>query len=157
MCPVESPAGADGPAARVRSASLNGRMRVRFSRAAACRLVGLEPSELARWERTASREIGLRLPASLAFPDLVALSALRAVFNRVGKRAGAFTTGLAQLFTALAERTDIERLDDHVALIGHDFARLARLRSGHVCCAGDDFIVVPLRTILADLRDQVFS
>ncbi len=132
-------------------------MRVRFSRAAACRLVGLAPTELARWERAARREIGLRLPASLACSDLVALSVLRAVFTRVGKRAGAFTTGLAQLFTALAERTDIERLDDHVALIGRDFARLARLRSGHVCCAGDDFIVVPLHAILADLRDQVFS
>jgi hypothetical protein len=44
-----------------------------------------------------------------------------------------------------------------VALVGHDFARLAELRTGRVHCFGDGFIVVPLGAILADLRDQVFS
>jgi hypothetical protein len=44
-----------------------------------------------------------------------------------------------------------------VALIGRDFARLAGIRGDHVRCVGDDFIVVPLRPILAALRDRVFS
>jgi hypothetical protein len=133
------------------------RAGVRFSRVAACRLVELAPSELARWEWAAQRETGLRLPASLAFHDVIALAVLAEISRRVGARAGAFTMGLAQLFAALAERTCIERLDGHVALVGQDFARLAELRTDHVRCVGDDFIAVPLDAILADLRDQVFS
>jgi hypothetical protein len=144
MCPVESPAGAD-------------RAPPRFSRGAACRIVGLAPSDLARWEDAAGREAGLRLPASLSFADLVALAVLREVSRQVGARLDDFAVGLAELFTALAERTDVGRLNDHVALVGCHYARLAPLPSDHVRCVGDGFIVVPLCAVLRDLHDQACS
>jgi hypothetical protein len=143
MCPVESPPGVERPA-------LAG-----LSRTAACRLIGVSPSALGRWERSVAS--GVSLPASLAFADLLALAVLRELTARLGAGADDFSAGVAQLFAVLAARADLERLDDYVALIGHDFARLAELRSDHVRCVGDDFIVVALHPILASFRDQVFA
>ena len=128
----------------------------RYSRAAASRIVGLAPTALARWERAAAREIGLRLPASLAFPDVLALGVLREVSARLGARVDGFTAGLGQLFATLDAIRDIERLDGLVALVGQDFARLTQVQRDHVSCVGDAFVVVPLRPILVGLRDLVF-
>jgi hypothetical protein len=125
-----------------------------FTPAAACEILGLSAGELERWDRAYA---ALRLAASLTFADLVALAAVAEASRRLGDGAGAFTLGLCRLFVAMAEQADVERLDEHVALVGRDFARIARLRDDHIRCAGDGFIVVPLAPILADLRDQVFS
>ncbi len=92
---------------------------------------------------------------ALAFANVLAIAVVREA-SRDG-RAGAFTLGLGQLFQILAARPDVEHLDDYAALIGRDFARLAQLRGVHVLCKREDFVVIPLRPILADLRDQVFS
>ncbi len=127
-----------------------------FSRADACTVVGLTCADFDQWERALSAEAGVQLTPTLAFADLLALAILRAVIERLGWRAGAFTLGVGQLFQGLGTRPDLERLDDYAALVGRDFARLAELRSDHVRCSGDEFVVVPLGPILARLRDQVF-
>ena len=143
MSPAASPAGAEPTDAAVA-----------FSPEAACEILGLSAGELARWDRAFA---ALRLAASLTFSELVALAVIGEASRRLEARAGAFTLGLCRLFVTLAERTDVERLGEHVALVGRDFARLARLKDDHIRCAGDDFIVVPLAPILADLRDQAFA
>ena len=147
MSPAASPAGAEPTDAA-------GAAAVAFSPEAACEILGLSAGELARWDRAFA---ALRLAASLTFSELVALAVIGEASRRLEARAGAFTLGLCRLFVTLAEQADIERLGEHVALVGRDFARLARLKDDHIRCAGDDFIVVPLAPILADLRDQAFA
>jgi hypothetical protein len=149
MCPAGSPAGAERAA---RPSSPAGKPRG-FTPAAACEILGLTAGELNRWDRAGA---ALRLAESLTFADLLALAVLAEASRRLGAGVEDFALGLCRLFVALAERTDLERLDDHVALVGRDFARVARLKGAHIRCAGDAFIVVPLGPILADLRDQVF-
>jgi hypothetical protein len=121
--------------------------------AAVCQILGLPPDELDRW---AKANAALQLAGSLTFADLLALAVMAEASRRLGAGVEDYALGLCRLFVALAERTDLERLDDHVALVGRDFARVAQLRGDHIRCAGDGFIVVPLAPILADLRDRVF-
>ena len=147
MCPAASPAGAEAP----RAGAAPG---VRFTREAACEILGLAAHELDRWDRALA---ALRLAPSLTFADLVALAVVAEASRRLGAAAGDHTLGLCRLFEALAEPADAERLGEHVALVGRDFARVARAKDDHIRCAGDGFIVVPLAPILADLRDQVFA
>jgi hypothetical protein len=113
--------------------------------------------ELERWEHAIEAETGRRLAASLTFADFIGLAILREASWRLGARVRDFNLGFGQLFEILGARADIESLDDFAALVGRDFARLAKLRKIHLRCVQDDFVVVPLRPILADLRDQVFS
>ena len=152
MCPAGSPAGAEP--ARERPASAAAAPAARFTPASACDILGLEAGELEQWERASA---ALRLAASLTFADLLALAVVAEAARRLGDGVGAFGLGLRRLFTTLADRTDLERLDDHVALVGRDFAQVACLKGDHVRCAGDGFIVVPLGPILADFRDRAFS
>jgi len=147
MSPAASPVGAEPPR-RAAAASI-----ARFTPGAACEIVGLTPGELERWNRACA---ALRLAASLTFADLLALAVVAAASRRLGAGAGDFSLGLCRLFEAMAAQADTDRLDEHVALVGRDFARVARLRDDHIRCAGGAFIVVPLAPILADLRDQVF-
>ena len=148
MYPAGSPVGAKPPRAD------GGGPGVTFSPEAACGILGLPTAELDRWNRALA---ALRLAASLTFSDLVALAVVAEASRRLGAGADAFALGLCRLFVAIADEADVERLDEHVALVGRDFARIARLKDDHIRCAGDGFIVVPLAPILADLRDQVFA
>ena len=122
--------------------------------AAASEIVGLTPAELDRWDKAIA---ALRLAPSLTFADLLALAVVADASHRLGERARDFELGLCRLFVAMADRADLERLDDHVALVGRDFARVARLKGDHISCAGDGFLVIPLGPILAGLRDRVFA
>ncbi|HEX3405629.1 MAG TPA: hypothetical protein VHS81_00195 [Caulobacteraceae bacterium] len=110
-------------------------------------------AELERWDRAFA---ALRLAASLTFADLVALAVVAEACRRLGPGTADFSLGLCRLFEAMSETSNVEQLDAHVALVGRDFARVARLKDDHIRCAGDGFIVVPLAPILAGLRDQVF-
>jgi hypothetical protein len=147
MSPAASPVGAEPPR-RAAAARL-----ARFTPAAASEILGLSPGELDRWDRACAE---LRLAASLTFPDLLALAVVAEASRRLGAGAGDFSLGLCRLFEAMAAQADVERLDEHVALVGRDFARLARARDDHIRCTGDGFIVVALAPILAGLRGQVF-
>jgi hypothetical protein len=149
MCPAGSPAGAERAAPSDAAAT----EATGFTPAAACEILGLTAGELDRWDRAGA---ALRLAESVTFADLLALAVMAEASRRLGAGVEDFALGLCRLFVALAERTDLERLDDHVALVGRDFARVARLKGDHISCTGDAFIVVPLGPILADLRDQVF-
>jgi hypothetical protein len=116
-------------------------------------MLGLPPAELDRWERA---NAALRLAASLTFADLLALAVVAQASRHLGARVGAYTLGLCRLFVAMTDAGDLEHLDDHVALVGRDFARIARLKGDHIRCAGDGFVVVPLGSILDDLRGRRF-
>jgi hypothetical protein len=107
--------------------------------------------ELARCRRA------LELAPSLSFAEIVALAIVGDASHRLGAGVERFELGLARLFTALAAHDCLDRLDDHVALVGRDFACLAQIKVDHIRCADDGFIVVPLGPILAELRDRVFS
>jgi hypothetical protein len=150
MCPVASLAGADAapPPSRRFESSLS-----TFARADAARIVGVAPARLTDWERSLWARADLDLGPSLTLADLVALSVLAIAARHLGE----FTPGFAGLFQALRDRPDIERLDDHVALVGRDLACIVELGRNRVRCAGDDFLVIPLAPILTGLRDQVFA
>jgi len=145
MCPAALPVGAEPERRRAEAG---------FAPATACEIVGLTPAELERWGKAIA---ALRLAPSLTFADLLALAVVAEASHRLGARARDFELGLCRLFVAMADQSDLERLDDHVALVGRDFARVARLRGDHISCAGDGFLVIPLGPILAGLRDRVFS
>jgi hypothetical protein len=147
MCPAASPAGAEASRAGATPGA-------RFTREAACEILGLEPHELHSWDRASA---ALRLATSLTFADLLALAVVAEASRRLGAATSDYGLGLCRLFVALAEPADAERLDEHVALVGRDFARLARAKDDHIRCAGDGFIVVPLGPILAGLRDRAFA
>ena len=149
MCPAALPVGAE-PERRPAEPGLG----PGFAPAAACEIVGLSPAELERWGKATA---ALRLAPSLTFAELLALAVVAEASRRLGAGARDFELGLCRLFVAMAERADLERLDDHVALVGRDFARVARLRGDHISCAGDGFLVIPLGPILAGLRDRVFA
>jgi len=157
MSPAVSPAGADRIAESAGSSAETAPEPLRFSRAAARQIVGVSESQLELWEQAAWQETGRRPAVAFTFADLLALAILREVSRRLGRRAGGFSAGLGQLFLALAEKDDVERIDDLVALVGPHFARLAKVRSQHIRCEDETFVVVPLGPILADFRDQVFS
>jgi hypothetical protein len=156
MCPAVSPAGAD-PGTPSRRSEPATEPSPSFTRAAAASIVGLAPSELSGWERSLRAQAGFDLGSTLNLADLVALAAMGVAAWRLGGRFEEFAHGLAQLFQALRDLADVERLDDHVAIVGRDFARIAELRGDHVRCAGDAFLVIPLAPILASFRDQVFA
>lgn len=149
MCTAASPVGADAEGRGADPVLGPG-----IAPAAACEIVGLTPAELERWGKATA---ALRLAPSLTFADLLALAVVAEASRRLHAGAGDFELGLRRLFVAMAERADLERLDDHVALVGRDFARVARLRGDHISCAGDGFLVIPLGPILAALRDRVFA
>lgn len=123
----------------------------------ACRLVGLTPAQLARLERAVSDATGWRPSQSLTFADLVALAVVREVLHQLAGRIDEVTVGLAELFVALASRRDVERLSDHVAVVGRAFARLVAMPNDEPESIEGAVVVIPLRPILAAFRDQVFS
>jgi hypothetical protein len=127
-----------------------------FSRAIACEITGIEPGDLERWERSLSSETGLQLADVLSFSDLVSLAVLRVAHRNLGPSAWEFSLGFGQVFGALRAMPNVETLDAYAAVIGRDFARLATMRTDHLTCTHDDFVVIPLRPILADFRGQAF-
>lgn len=145
MCPAALPVGAEPERRRAEPG---------FAPAVACEIVGLSPAELERWRKATT---ALRLAPSLTFADLLALAVVAEASRRLGARADDFELGLCRLFVAMADRPDQERLDDQVALVGRDFARVAQLKGDHISCAGDGFLVIPLGPILGALRDRVFA
>ena len=158
MCPAASPAGVDPappvlgfdePATQPSSPA--------FSRTAAARIVGLSRWKLYRWERSLHAEAGLDFGPSLTTSDLVALAVLCTIDRCLGGSVDEFTLGLARLFEALRDRPDVGRLDGYAALVGRDYARIAELRDDRLRCSGDDFLIIPLRPILAGFRDQAFA
>ncbi len=90
------------------------------------------------------------------FSQVFALAARREAVRRLGSLACDFGLGLELIAHALGDAADVERLERCTLLVGRDYARLAEVRSDHLSCKTGDFVVVPLRPILATLRDQVF-
>ena len=156
MCPAASPAGADRLPAPSQGEAATQPSSPALSRPAAAGIVGISLLELRRWERLLS-VAGFKLGVEIGTADLVSLAVMRVAVRRLGGRADPFALGFGQLFQALRRRADVERLHDHAALVGRDFARIVELGAGRVCCAGDDFLVIPLREILGDLRDRAFA
>ncbi len=154
MCPAALPVGAEAFAIAAEPAAPAGADG--FSRMAACRIVGIAPSALARLETALAAEADHRLPARLAFSDLLALAVAREIAGRLGPGAAAYTVGLRDLLLLLAARPELDLLDPFVALVGRDFARLTDLPPDHLRAANHGFVVVPLAPILSELRDLVF-
>jgi hypothetical protein len=127
-----------------------------FPREAACRIVGLTPATLEAWAGQAQKA-GVAPPITFGVGGLVALMVLRDLADRLGPETETFTSGLAQLFQLLAPRTDARWLASQTALIGRDFARLCELRTAHIRCDGGQFLAQPLRPLVAELQDRVFS
>jgi hypothetical protein len=146
MFPAELPAGADTAAASREAA---------FSATTAARLAGLGRSALRRWEEVLRHEADFGLGERLSLADVVALAALGVTARCLGAGAEDYAAGHARLFEALRNRADVERLDAFAALVGRDSARIAE-RYDEARCAAEDILVIPLRPILAGLRDQVF-
>jgi hypothetical protein len=88
--------------------------------------------------------------------DMIALGVTREMAQRLGPRLDDYAPGLKQLVPALAARPDLERADDLSAVIGHRFAFLWRVDACDVPCQARDMVIVPLRPLLRELRDQVF-
>jgi hypothetical protein len=128
-----------------------------FSRDLACDIAGVTPAEVERWEQAFGLQFGAQRDGSLSLRDVLGLCVLRELASRLGARLWAFGPGFAQLLNALAQADEPDRLDDHVAIVGPDYARLCQARADHLRCAGDGFLTVSLGPLLADLRDQVFS
>ena len=150
MCPVASPVGPER-AAPASDAD------VRFSRPAVCRILGVAPSWLERLAQMLAEEARHPLAASLTFPELLSIFVVSQVWGRLGGRAETFAVGFGQAFAKLSACNDPETLGDQTLVVGPDFARLAKLRSDHVSCAGDEFVIVELRPILQVLRDLAFA
>jgi len=127
-----------------------------FTRQAAAEIVRLTPSNLRRWENLLLLQAGFDLGPTLDFADLVGLAVLSATVRCLGAEADGYATGLAQLFEALRDRRDVERLDGYAALVGRDSARLVTHVDTEPCAAAD-ILIIPLRPILADFRGQVFA
>jgi hypothetical protein len=132
------------------------RTEILFSREQASNLVGLSRAELEAWERTFVGD-GHAWPARFGLADLIALSVLREMSQRLGSRTEAFAVGLDQLFRLLSQRSSADGLSTQTALVGRDFGRLLELRSTHVQCSDDEFVLTPLRPIIENLKDKVFS
>lgn len=126
-----------------------------FSREEACAIVGIPMSTLVEWER---KGCGSRGPDDrpFALSDLLALAVTREMARCLGPRFNDFAFRVRQLFQAFAARTNMERADDLSAVIGPHFAFLWKIREGDDRCRERDIVVVPLRPLLSELKDQVF-
>ncbi len=127
-----------------------------FPSEAACRIVGLAPATLEAWAGQALRA-GVSPPITFGVGGLVALMVLRDLADRLGPETETFTPGLVQLFQLLAPLTDAGWLSAQTAVIGRDFARLCELRTAHIRCDDGQFLAQPLRPLIAELQDRVFS
>jgi hypothetical protein len=127
----------------------------RFSPDDACAIVAIPASTLLAWRQGAAPDCDDRDGRPFALSDLVALAVTRELAGRVGPRLGDFASGVAQVFCTLAANYDLERADDLSAVIGRDFGFLWPIRhpGQH---QERDIVVVPLRPLLRELRDQVF-
>jgi hypothetical protein len=125
---------------------------IQFSKSEACRIAGLPPATLAAWALLAA-PFGFELHASFGIGGLVAFSVLR----KLAERRSIYAAGITQVFEVLMPCRDEGWLAARTAIVGPDFARLCELRTVHVRCNGDQFVVLPLRLIVSDLRDKVFS
>jgi hypothetical protein len=141
---------------RAHSAPAAERPAQRFSRGDACRIVGIPISTLLDWERYTAPRTDAPNELPYTFSDLLALAVTREMAGQLGPALDDFAFGVGQLFDLLAAQPSIDRLDDHSAVIGRDFARLGKVRDNHVSCGTADFVVVPFRPVLSDFRDQVF-
>jgi len=128
----------------------------RFSRESACAILGIPVSAPAEWEARGAQAWDDRPDGRFAMSDVIALAVSREMARRLGPRLSDFAPGVKQLFQVLAARSDVERADDLSAVIGHQFAYLWQV-DGTTRCDARDIVVVPLRPILRELRDQVFS
>jgi hypothetical protein len=128
----------------------------RFSRENACAILGVPPSALSEWEARGAPACDDRPDGRLTLSDLIALAVTREIARRLGPRLDDFAPGVKQLFPALAARADVERADDLSAVIGRQFAFVWRVPDGDIRCDAQDVVVVPLRPLLRELRDQVF-
>jgi hypothetical protein len=81
---------------------------------------------------------------------------MREMERRIDSRIDEFACGLRQLSRALAAITDVERTDHLCAVIGPRFGFLWQLPDGDTRHRERDTVVVPLRPLLAELRDLVF-
>jgi hypothetical protein len=131
-------------------------MPASFSREEACAIVGIPVSTLIEWERQGCRNWGPGDDRPFALSDLLALAVIREMARCLGPRLNDFAFGVGQLFQALAARTDMERADDLSAVIGPHFAFLWKIHEGDDRSRERDMVVVPLRPLLADFRNQVF-
>jgi hypothetical protein len=138
------------------AASRGDHVPLAFSREAACRIVGLSRATLETWAGQA-RRAGASPPIRFGVGGLVALMVLRDLAGRLGPEREAFTPGIVQLFQLLAPHTDARWLSAQTAVIGRDFARLCELRTGHIRCDDGQFLAQPLRPLVAELQDRVFS
>lgn len=127
-----------------------------FSREDASRIVGVPISAFLDWERFAAPRTDVASEPAFTFSDLLAFAVTREMADQLGPAVGDYAFGVGQLFDLLAAQPNVDRLDDHSAVIGRGFARLGKVRDKHVSCATRDFVIVPLRPLLADFRDQVF-
>jgi hypothetical protein len=141
--PVSAPAAPDSAA-------------IRFSRETACRIAGLPLSGLKAWERQGAEPSVVRV-ASFGIGGIVALCVLRELYQRQGRCSDAFVPGFEPLFHQLAACSDIGWMATQTAIVSRDTARLCALRTRHVRCDSDQFVVVPLRPLIDDLKDRVFS
>jgi hypothetical protein len=128
----------------------------RFSRDDACAIVGIPASTLLEWEQKGCQPCGGRNDRPFALADLLALAATREIARRIGPRLNDFALGVKQLSKALAARPDVERADHLSAVIGPHFAFLWQIPDEDDRCRERDIIIVPLRPLLSELRDQVF-
>jgi hypothetical protein len=124
-----------------------------FSRDDACAIVGIPISTLMEWEQKGLPACDRRFTLS----DLLALTVTREMARRLGPRLDDFALGLKQLFPALASRPVVERADDFSAVVGPCFAFLWRTAEHDDRADEKDIVVVPLRPLLSELKDQVFS
>jgi hypothetical protein len=141
---------------KAHSAPASDRPAQGFSRGDACRIVGVSISTLLDWERFAAPRTGAANEPPFTLSDLLAFAVTREMVGQLGPALGDFTFGLGQLFDLLAAQPGVDRLDDHSAVVGRDFARLCKVRDKHVSCHTRDFVVVPFRPVLSDFRDPVF-
>jgi hypothetical protein len=127
-----------------------------FSRDDACGILGIPLSTLAEWEQKGRPGCRGRDDGRFTLSDLLALAVTREMAQRLGPRLDDFAVGLKQLFPALASRPDVERADNLSAVVGPRFAFLWRIPDDDERSLERDIIVVPLRPLLSELRDQVF-
>ncbi len=141
---------------RAHTALTSDRQAQGFSRRDACRIVGIPISTLLDWERYAAPRPGAANEPAFTFPDLLALAVIREMAGQLGPALGDYAFGVGQLFDLMAAQPGVDGLDDQSAVIGRGFARLCKVRHKHVSCETRDFVVVPLRPVLSEFRDQVF-
>ena len=112
---------------------------------------------LVEWERYLGSAEGCRGVRSFRLADLLLLAVVREIAPQLGSSLAEFTFGLKRLAHALSAHPDVARLSESSVVIARDFAQICELREGHVRCERGDILVVPLRPLLADFRDQAFA